>query len=471
MSEAAARLPERWRPSANRPVAAPSVPAWVVVAGVACVAVYVGFVAVGLGESDFEIISATIVVPILLAVTVPVARRIARAEGDSRYTAMILAAFGLKMIGGLLRHYVAYGVYNGSDASQYHRWGSTLAESYRDLDFGVRVGAVPGTGFIRAVTGVVYAVVGTSRLTGFLVFSWFGFLGLLLFWRAFRAGLPDGDGRRYFHLVLLLPSMLYWPSSIGKESWMVMVLGVCAYGVARSLSGRPATGLVILAIGAAGVTAVRPHLALVVFNGLVVAFLLRRPRSNSPLSPIATAMVAVLLLGAGLVLVNRVERFFGVESLTAEVVVDQLNEAETHTTQGGSEFTPVQVRSPLDLPLATLTVLFRPLPHEVKNAQAALTAFETMLILGFTLWSLPRFRRAFALLRSSPYVGYCIGFTLTFIVAFSSFGNFGLLARQRVQVLPAYLVLLCLPKSHDDSSADETVIAARAPVAVGPKRA
>jgi hypothetical protein len=41
-----------------------------------------------------------------------------------------------------------------------------------------------------------------------------------------------------------------------------------------------------------------------------------------------------------------------------------------------------------------------------------------------------------------PYVLYCLIFTMAFIVAFSSFNNFGILVRQRAQLFPFFLVLL-----------------------------
>ena len=48
-------------------------------------------------------------------------------------------------------------------------------------------------------------------------------------------------------------------------------------------------------------------------------------------------------------------------------------------------------------------------------------------------------------MRRQPYVAYCLGITLTFIFAFSAFSNFGILARERCQVLPFFLALLCIP--------------------------
>ena len=37
-----------------------------------------------------------------------------------------------------------------------------------------------------------------------------------------------------------------------------------------------------------------------------------------------------------------------------------------------------------------------------------------------------------------------------FVIAFSSIGNFGIMTRQRTQVLPLFLVLLALPASDNE---------------------
>jgi hypothetical protein len=47
-----------------------------------------------------------------------------------------------------------------------------------------------------------------------------------------------------------------------------------------------------------------------------------------------------------------------------------------------------------------------------------------------------------------PYVAYAASYTMMFVIAFSSIGNFGILTRQRTQVLPLMLVLLVLPYEH-----------------------
>jgi hypothetical protein len=43
-------------------------------------------------------------------------------------------------------------------------------------------------------------------------------------------------------------------------------------------------------------------------------------------------------------------------------------------------------------------------------------------------------------------VVFAVIYTLVFVYAFSTIGNFGILVRQRVQVYPLFFVLLALPK-------------------------
>ena len=103
------------------------------------------------------------------------------------------------------------------------------------------------------------------------------------------------------------------------------------------------------------------------------------------------------------------------------------------------------VETPLDFPAATLTVLFRPLPIEADSTQALIASLEGAFLL---ILAVVRFRWIVAALmsiRRRAYVAFAFVYVAMFIVAYSSIANFGILARQRVQVLPVMLVLLCIP--------------------------
>jgi hypothetical protein len=74
-----------------------------------------------------------------------------------------------------------------------------------------------------------------------------------------------------------------------------------------------------------------------------------------------------------------------------------------------------------------------------------LAAIEGTALLVFCLI---RYRWGWAAVRSlrrQPYVVFCLVYTILFIAGFSSFANFGLLARERVQLYPLFLVLFSIP--------------------------
>jgi len=443
---ATALRPSSGRPSPHVGLGGPRAPAWALTIGAFGGLAYAVLVAIALLSANADLLQALSIAPLLVMLTVPIALGIARREGDRTLAAIVMAALIAKLASALVRYYVAFIVYDGaSDASQYNTAARTLAPKFREFDFDTGIGKVIGTGFLKIVTGVVYAIFGTSKIGGFLVFAWLGFIGLLLFWRAFRIAVPEGDGRRYLLLVLFLPSLLYWPSAIGKEAWTLLALGACAYGVARILRQR-GPGMVVLSVGLLGVAMVRPHIGLVLFVGVVFAMLVQKTRARSYLVPLARVTGLAIILGIGVLLAGRTASFLGTESLTQESVEVELSETETQTADGGSQFTPVRVSTPLHYPVAFVTVFFRPFVTEAGNAQGVLSALEGVVLGCLCLASWKRIRAIPQLLRSSPYIAFSIGYVLAFVYAFSSFSNFGILARQRVQALPLLLVLLAIPE-------------------------
>jgi hypothetical protein len=108
------------------------------------------------------------------------------------------------------------------------------------------------------------------------------------------------------------------------------------------------------------------------------------------------------------------------------------------------------VTSPLQMPKAIVTVLFRPFVTEADNAQALAAALESTFLLLLTIRRLPWMWAAMRSVRRQPYVALALVFTAVFVVAFASFPNFGLLARERVQVLPFFLILLSVPADRSE---------------------
>lgn len=415
---------------------------------IAAVGAFVGLLGWAVEHTTYDTWGGLVVSLVVVLVSVPVVIRLARREEDRRVARLLPWALGLKLAASLARLAVTFGVYDGvADASTYHTAGELLAPMYRRGDFSGDVGGLIGTGFVKSLTGAVYAVTGATRLGGFMIFSLMGFWGLYLFYRAFCLACPEGDHWRYARLVFLLPSLLFWPSSIGKEAWMTLTLGLAAYGAARIVA-RHRGGFAVLAVGLTGTVMVRPHVSAILMVSLVAAYLLRRPPSGtSLLSPVAK-LVGILVLGLALVLVvGQTKKLFGVKDrFDAEAVGQVLQRANSQTSGGGSGFSTSSTDlSPSKFPSALVAVLFRPFPWEARNPLALVASLEGTVLLGAFVVGRRRVLGAIRSVLRTPYVVLCLSYSVLFVYAFSSFANFGVLTRQRVQVFPFLLVLLALP--------------------------
>ena len=451
---------------ATRPLSAEiglRIPRVEVVLGAGLLVAYLGLFAWAMERTTYDIWPALLIGPLLATITLPFMLRTARREGDSLMLRFGPLVLGLKAIGILARFGMIYGLYSGkSDATAYYGAGRSLAAQFRAGDYSADVGKFIGTGFLELLTGIVFYITNPTRLGGFFIFGWFSFLGVYLCYRAMRIGYPDGDARRYFFLLFFLPSMMFWPSSIGKEAWMMLMVGATAYGVALLLQARP-RGLLWTGIGLGGAALCRPHLTLMLFVGLATALLLRRPARRLPTNILIKGFGVAVLIVVGSVVIGGVAKNFNISSLDVEGVDAALSRTQEQTSKSGSEFTPVNATNPAEAPVAIVTTLFRPFPFEASTPLALATAAEGMLLLILTVRGWRRIGRGLRSMVRVPYLAFAASYTLVFCMAFGSIGNFGILARQRVQVLPLFLVLLSVPLVERQDE-EESVSAERLPV-------
>jgi hypothetical protein len=383
---------------------------------------------------------ALLFIPVLVALTSPLFVRAARTE--RRFDLGGLIAVGL-----LLRFAASYYRFDHAvDANVYHQFGVRFAESFRELHFGVDTGAaVPGTGTMRYISGLVHVLSNSDGFGAFLILSWFAFLGCYLLYRAFVTAVPDGDHYRYAWLVFLWPSLVFWPSSIGKESVMLFALGLAALGAARLFTRQPA-GYTLVLLGIVLTYLMRPHVAMIMLVALVIALVLGRgharpTRTSTPASIAKAAAIVLLLVGASVV-ATRTANYLGVESLHPSSTEEKFEQTRQTTGSGGSRFSPADAASPMGYPQAAVTILFRPFPFETTGLEPFLTSIEA---LGLALLTVVSWRRLMSVpwrLRVEPYVGFALVYVLVFFFVFAVISNFGILARERTMMLPFVFVLL-----------------------------
>ena len=273
------------------------------------------------------------------------------------------------------------------------------------------------------------------------MFATLAFIGSIFFYVAFRRWFTNPKLLLlYAVLVFFLPSLLFWPSSIGKDALMVFSLGLAAYGGSRVLEGSYLKGTAIATPGLLLAVGIRPHVgALIVASVVFALFLGKQPIGDSGW------FARVIVLGIAIATLSFVV-LTAAESLRIETSSEGLEtflaETERSTAQGGSAVTGSPVSSPLDMPEATLRVLFRPLPHEARDPATLLSSVESVLLAVLLITRLPTIAKNITRIRFHPYVLFVALYTVGFVVAFSAVFNLGILARQRTQVLPFLLAAL-----------------------------
>jgi hypothetical protein len=400
---------------------------------VVCVSLALTLVFVSSGSFEFRLFMAWVLVIFAVALGLILQYR---ATGQVLW---IIVSMGLlaKVAGSVARYEVIYRAYDGSaDAAMYYGRGLRIARQLWVLDptplleTGERVW---GTSFLIKVSGMVIALSGPSMRGAFLLFALLAFAGVLLFASAYSR-VPGARSTIYLTWLVLWPSLIFWPSSLGKESFVLFALGLAVWGYVRipASAAWPAlvTGLLLLGM-------VRPHLAGVVVVAMAGAAMLgRRARGLSgrwyfQLVFWATALLLTVQLSAGAL---------GIESSGA--AVDLVERTATLSSQGGSESDSPSL-SPLGVPEAFARTLFRPFLWEANSALMLVSAIEILALLGTLVWRRRQLRASLRDWRTHRLLGFSLAFVLLYAVMLGfAVSNIGIIARQRVLLLPMLLLLL-----------------------------
>ena len=428
-----------------------------------------------LDKANLDVWTATITCLVILALSVPLFRRIARSEQSPKLYGILMGGLVLKFASSLVRYFVIFVIYDSEgDAGVYHEAGAEFVRRFRE---GIPIHPLPiirnfpiESQRLGDFTGGIYLVTGSSAYAGFFVYTFLCFIGQILFVRALKAAVPEADHLRYARILLFLPSLLFWPSSIGKEALMIFCLGLISYGAALLLSPKPRVlGAGYFAAGVGLVMLVRPHIALMSIGALILATAVgavaKGDRVGGMGRAVRLAALIGLLLAVGVVSTAVGGMFDGSSDSnsvalssdgTSNNAASQLDETLARTSIGNSEFAAPAVTSPQKLPWAVVSVLLRPFPWEASSINSLIAASEGILLGYLFVSSWRRLARFPTLAARRPYLVFLMAFVLVFSVAFSFVGNFGILARQRTQMLPAAVALLALPAAvHKQRRRDE----------------
>lgn len=213
----------------------------------------------------------------------------------------------------------------------------------------------------------------------------------------------------------------------------MFAIGLAVWGYSsfpRPSSWIPlAAGLLLLGF-------VRPHVAGVVVAAMVIGFLLGRTRSTA-----AGWFFQALIWAVGLAITFYLSSgALGLDS--PQAAVEYVEQQAERTNVGGSAGGVVSM-NPLRIPEAFVSTLFRPFVWEARSPFMVISSLEGLVLFGLIVW---RRRQIWSSLRNARR-NRLVGFSITFLILYATMlgfaiANLGIIARQRVLVLPMLLLLM-----------------------------
>lgn len=390
-----------------------------------------------------------------------------RDEWDRRVLMLALSGHFLGAIAQTLYHTVLSA---GGDANNYMRSGVAYARLLRLNFFGygpdiltlilqldeVRLpGIIASSGSsttsMMATTGVLLYFIPGDLATISVFFATWAFIGLSCIYRVACETLPEIPKKKIAIAALGVPSVVFWSSTITKESVALGGLGLLTIGAHRILGGKILVGAVAAAIGGAAVILIKPYVLLAFAAGVSAWTYVHRFRTNRPGEDIVLKPFQLLLgLVAGMSIafgVGMIAPRFKVENLDAEIA--QLQAASMGA--GGSAFALGMGDEMsfggqmLFAPLAFITATLRPFIFEAHNAAALVNGIEMSWILYMLIQAVGR-RRVVDIYRAilrEPFFAFGAVFIVVLGVGVGlGTTNLGTLSRYRMPMMPFWVLLL-----------------------------
>jgi hypothetical protein len=317
--------------------------------------------------------------------------------------------------------YLLYAASNRSDSFVYYQSAQELGDNWSVFLF-------TGTQFIDNFSAP-FVMFGFSYESMMLLFSWFGYIGFVYAYMFFKENIPinvNVFGKfDLLQLILFLPNMHFWTSSLGKGSLIFMGLMMFTYSLKS-----PKKRLILLIIGGYFVYMIRPPVMLFVLTGVMIGLLTGREKISVGLKIVIVSASLLFLYNAASTILSTVK----IEN-TDNVIDDFKKNAEVQSDRlEASAGSGVAMQS-YPLLFKLFTFWFRPLFIDSPSALGLFSSAENLIYLLLFLKICNK--RFLSFIRKAPYLVKMSGVTfllasyaMTFVMS-----NLGIIMRQKSMVM------------------------------------
>lgn len=271
---------------------------------------------------------------------------------------------------------------------------------------------------------------GGTYLDFFLLFQASGTWGVVFLMKSFED--VHGQARAPFDkrllLLLFLPGLHFWTAFIGKDGALFMGGAMCGWATIR-IRERWLT----FAIGVVIMTLFRPHIGILAVAALAGSILLDRETKGFAKLALAALSIAGVVLVAG-----TIYETYRIDIGSAQAVGDFLSQQ----SKIGASTEGTTAASGLPLPLAILSLLFRPFFFDAVGFEGLIVSLENLVLVGIFGYFIYRFGWLKKLFFGTLVVRYAVFFAFLVTMMLSiTYYNVGLGLRQKMMMMPAVLMI------------------------------
>lgn len=316
--------------------------------------------------------------------------------------------------------------------------------------------ASPGSNAWELYLAFLYNYTGLSNTGATIVNMFFAFWGGLILVKEFMKILPPVPPKRWPLLVIFMPSVVFWCTWNLKEGFMYWAICLVFSGVGTKKF--TAGDLLRVGTGMAVGGLLRPH----IITGWVLAVLgvnmLLRGKAKA-------ALIILIVLPFAITAISSVAR---IRKPAFNAAIDRAyQQAKLLSERHGGSTIHLEGGKPILFVSGFENMFLRPFPWQSAHLRLLLACVETWGTTLLMLWAwlsmpFPQWRYFFKM----PHMRVAILACLFFALFFSFLPNTGLVVRQRVQAVPALLVLALVPILYKKSAQawlqrERTFLAAR----------
>lgn len=318
--------------------------------------------------------------------------------------------------------YYTYALFNASDSKNYYRNTQDYSGDWLDL-YGT------STTFIDFIAYPLTNMMNLPYVIVMVLFAWLGYLGFIFTYLFFRENIPVKINLfkkwDFLFILLFLPNMHFWTSSLGKGS--VIFLGIMMFVYALKM---PKKRWLTLIVGSLIIYHVRPHVFMFMVVGAGLGFMSGNKKVSTGMKIGAFIIMLVLLL----LIQDKVLSVVNLDG--SDDVVNDFQDFTTSRSEGLSEDAGSGVdMANYPLPIKLFTFWFRPLFLDAPGVLGLIVSAENLLYLLITVKIIKKdfisfIKKSEPLVKMSFVVFLMTSLAMTFVMS-----NLGIIMRQKSMVM------------------------------------